>query len=98
MGGMSSGMGGGSGVGMQNMLAQQNREMEALERRGRARSGSLAGPPGGVPPGAGGMAGPGQQPPQQRNQAGPRADDDDSAGAYSTSYLIYARPLTRSHR
>jgi len=66
----------GGGIGMRDVLAQQNRDMEALERRGRERARGM--PPGagpqsvGVPGGAPGMQ-------QQRPVGGPRLDDDDSA-------------------
>ncbi|KZP09124.1 hypothetical protein FIBSPDRAFT_1052009 [Athelia psychrophila] len=101
-GGGMGGMGGGVGqIGMQNMLAQQNREMEALERRGGQRQGrGMA--PGPGPGGMGGVgAGPiGTGPPAgaQQRQA-PRVDDDDSgdeADQISTRSLALTR-YKRNH-
>lgn len=84
------GMGGGAGVGPHNMLAHQNREMEALERRsmgGMGGMGNMAGRPRSMSGAAGGMPvapvgrgqpmGAGGQP---QGQVGPKIDDDDDDG------------------
>jgi hypothetical protein len=77
---MGGGMGGGGvGIGMRDMLAQQNREMEALERRNRERARGMppTAPQQGV--GAGGGMGVPGAPGMQQRQVGPRIEDDDSA-------------------
>jgi uncharacterized small protein (DUF1192 family) len=61
---------------MQNMLAQQNRDLEALERRARERARGMAPVPGG---GMGVPGGAGMQQQQRQAVAGPRMDDDDDA-------------------
>ena len=98
------GMVGGGGVGPHNMLAQQNREMEALERRsmggmgggmagmpGRPRS--MSGTGGGMP---GASVGRGQSMGavgQPQGQVGPRIDDDDDDGEclsiYTSAYTYF---------
>ncbi|KIM74153.1 hypothetical protein PILCRDRAFT_828437 [Piloderma croceum F 1598] len=55
--GAMGGVGPASGLGMQNMLAQQNREMEALERRAGRGVGVVPPIGGGVPPVVGGSGG-----------------------------------------
>lgn len=86
------GMGGGGGqIGMQNMIAQQNREMEALERRGRERSRGMT--PGGMggasASGMGGGAGVGAPMGAAQPRQGPRVDDDDSAGMLLVSSPVH---------
>lgn len=87
---MAGGMGGG-GIGMRDMLAQQNRDMDALERRGRERPRGIAPTAtqqigGGMVGGAGGGMAGGQG--MQQRQAVSRIDDDDSAGTYIFTFTL----------
>lgn len=103
MGGM-----GGGGIGPHNMLAQQNREMEALERRSMAGMGGMAGMSGrprSMSGTGGGMPGApvGRVQPvggQPQGQVGPRIDDDDDDGEclniYLPPFLVPYTPLTQS--
>ena len=80
------------GMGPHNMLAQQNREMEALERRSMA---SMSGRPrsmsGGAPVSRGQPMGAGGQP---QGQVGPKVDDDDDDGELLAFSILFSPSLS----